>query len=123
MTTAPNEPLNMALAGPQWFKVQKDGIAFWLSTKEGILYQHSDKVTKPLISLEPFAWYTVDVSYHINAGTYDLIIHAEDNKKSPLVNLTNQKNASGQAESAVDKFSFIGDLDDKSNVTYYVDDV
>src|SRR3989442_849694 len=24
MTTAPGEPLNMALAGPQWFKVRKD---------------------------------------------------------------------------------------------------
>ncbi len=113
----------MALAGPQWFTVRKDGIGFWLSTAEGVLYQHSDKLIKKLIPLEPFEWYTVDVTYRIDEGTYDLTISGEDNKKPPLVSLVNQKNASGVAGSAVDKFSFIGDLEDKSNVTYYVDDV
>ncbi|HKP71464.1 MAG TPA: hypothetical protein VJT82_00910 [Pyrinomonadaceae bacterium] len=123
MTTAPNEPLNMALAGPQWFTVRKDGIAFWLSTGDGFLYQHSGKVPRKLFALEPFEWYTVDVAYRIDEGTYDLTIRAEDKERPPLVSLVRQKNASGQAESAVDKFSFIGDLEDKSNVTYYVDDV
>jgi hypothetical protein len=123
MTTAPNEPLNMALAGPQWFTVRKDGIGLWLSTEEGFLYHHSDKLIKKLIPLEPFEWYTVDVAYHIDEGTYDLTISGEDSKKLPLVALVKQKNASGLPGSAVDKFSFIGDLEDKSNVTYYVDDV
>ena len=123
MTTSPNEPLNMALAGPQWFTVRKDGIGFWLSTAEGFLYQHSDKLIQKLIPLEPFEWYTVDVTYHIDEGTYDLTISGEDSKRPPLVSLDKQKNASGLAGSAVDKFSFIGDLEDKSNVTYYVDDV
>ncbi|MDQ2921563.1 MAG: hypothetical protein M3R52_08140 [Acidobacteriota bacterium] len=123
MTTSPNEPLNMALAGPQWFTVRKDGIGFWLSTEEGFLYQHSDKLAQKLIPLEPFEWYTVDVTYHIDEGTYDLTISGEDKKKPPVVTLVNQKNVSGIAGSAVDKFSFIGDLEDKSNVTYYVDDV
>ena len=123
MTTAPNEPLSIALAGPQWFTVRKNGIGFWLSTEEGFLYQHSDKHIKKLIPLEPFEWYTADVTYHIDEGTYDLTISGEDKKRPPLVSLTRQKNASGLAGSAVDKFSFIGDLDDKSNVTYYVDDV
>jgi len=123
MTTAPNEPLNMALAGPQWFTLRKDGIGFWLSTEEGFLYQHSDKLIKKLIPLEPFEWYTVDVTYHIDEGTYDLTISGEDSKRPPLISLVKQKNASGIAGSGVDKFSFIGDLEDKSNVTYYVDDV
>ncbi|HJR08196.1 MAG TPA: hypothetical protein VJ842_13120 [Pyrinomonadaceae bacterium] len=123
MTTAPNEPLNIALAGPEWFTVRKDGIAFWLSTREGFLYQHSGKTPGKLIAVEPFEWYTVDVTYRIDEGTYDLTIHAEDKEKPPLVSLSRQKNVSGQPESAVDKFSFIGDLEDKSNVTYYVDDV
>ena len=123
MTTAPSEPLNIALAGPQWFTVRKDGIGFWLSTEEGFLYQHSDKLTKKLIPLEPFKWYIVDVTYHIDEGTYDLTISGEDDKNPPLVALARQKNASGLAGSAIDKFSFIGDLEDKSNVTYYVDDV
>src|SRR5947207_5547222 len=123
MTTAPNEPLNMALAGPQWFTLRKDGIGFWLSTEEGFLYQHSDKLTKKLIPLEPFKWYIVDVAYHIDEGTYDLTISGEEDKNPPLVALAKQKNTSGLAGSAIDKFSFIGDLEDKSNVTYYVDDV
>ena len=123
MTTAPNEPLNMALAGPQWFTLRKDGIAFWLSSEGGVLYQHSDKLLKKLIALEAFEWYTVDINYRIEEGTYDLNISGEDKTKPPLIALTAQKNASGFAVSSVDKFSFIGDLEDKSNVTYYVDDV
>ncbi len=123
MTTAPHEPLNMALAGPEWFTVRKDGIGFWLSTRDGVLYHHSRKQVERLLSLEPFVWYTVDVTYHIDAGTYDLVIYLEDNKEQPVVALTRQQNAAGQPGSAVDKFSFIGDLEDKSNVTYYVDDV
>jgi tetratricopeptide (TPR) repeat protein len=123
MTTAPNEPLNIALAGTEWFTVRKDGIAFWLSTRDGFLYQHSGKVHAKLFKLEPFEWYTVELTYRIDEGTYDLSIRAEDTERPPLVSLFRQKNASGQAESAVDKFSFIGDLEDKSNVTYYVDDV
>jgi hypothetical protein len=123
MTTAPNEPLNMALAGPQWFTVRKDGIAVWLRTEEGFLYQHSDNTSKRLIQLKPFQWYTVDVTYYIEHGTYDLTISGEDKKSAPLLSLVKQKNASGIAGSTVDKFSFIGDLEDKSNVTYYLDDV
>jgi hypothetical protein len=123
MTTAPKEPLNMALAGPEWFTVRKDGIGFWLSTKDGVLYHHSKKLAKPLLTLDAFAWYTVDVTYRIEAGTYDLTIYGEDNKRLPLVALVNQQNVAGAAESGVDKFSFIGDLEDRSNVTYYVDDV
>lgn len=123
MTTAPNEPLNMALAGPEWFTVRKDGIGFWLSTKDGVLYHHSRKQVERLLPLEAFVWYTVDVTYHIEAGTYDLVIYLEDNKAQPVVALARQPNAAGQPGSAVDKFSFIGDLEDKSNVTYYVDDV
>jgi hypothetical protein len=123
MVATPNEALNMALAGPEWFTVRKDGIGFWLSTKEGVLYQHTNKFVKKLLPVEAFAWYTVDVTYHIDAGTYDLTIYAEADRSTPVVALLRQQNVPGQAQSAVDKFSFIGDLEDQSNVTYYVDDV
>src|SRR2546421_5781889 len=46
MVATPNESLNMALAGPAWFTVQKDGIGFWLSTKDGSLYQHTSKFVR-----------------------------------------------------------------------------
>ena len=123
MTASPFEELNIALAGPEWFSLKKNGIGFWLKTREGNLYQQSDSIPKKLLPMEAFVWYGVDVVYDISAGAYDLIIHREGQEK-PLVLLQHQANASNQPGSAVDKFSFIGDTaEDKSNVTYYVDDV
>src|SRR4030095_3115898 len=61
--------------------------------------------------------------YDIDQGSYDLVIHKEG-LAQPVVSLANQANSANQPGSAVDKFSFIGDTgEDKSNVTYYVDDV
>ncbi|MGH9425572.1 MAG: hypothetical protein ACRD2L_04600, partial [Terriglobia bacterium] len=123
MTASPFEELNIALAGPEWFSLKKNGIGFWLKTREGNLYQQSDSMPKKLLPMEAFVWYGVDVVYDISAGAYDLIIHREGQEK-PLVSLQQQANASNQPGSAVDKFSFIGDTaEDRSNVTYYVDDV
>ena len=123
MTATPEEKFNIALAGPQWFTVQKDGIAFWLSSEHGVLTHHSNKVVSKLIPLRAFVWYSVDVAYDINQGSYDLTIHEEGNTDTPVVNLRDQPNAPGEPASSVDKFSFIGDLEDKSNVVYYVDDI
>jgi tetratricopeptide (TPR) repeat protein len=123
MTATPYEELNIALAGPQWFKLRKDGIGFWLKTREGNLYQVSDSMPKKLLLLEPFVWYAINAAYDIDEGRYDLVIHKEG-IETPVVSLVQQANASNQRGSAVDKFSFIGDpSEDKSNVTYYVDDV
>ncbi len=123
LTTDPYQELNIALAGLQWFKLRKDGIAFWVKTEEGFLYQISDSIPKKLFLLKPFVWYLVDVRYDIDSGTYDLAIH-EETKQKPILSLFHQKNASNQPRSAVDKFSFIGDAgEDTSNVVYYVDDV
>ena len=123
MTATPFEEFNIALAGPQWFSLRKDGIGFWLKTREGHLCQVSDSMPKKLFLLEPFVWYVVNSAYDIDQGSYDLVIHKEAIEK-PLVSLTGQANASNQPGSSVDKFSFIGDTnEDKSNVAYYVDDV
>ncbi|MSO22450.1 MAG: hypothetical protein EXQ58_04170 [Acidobacteria bacterium] len=65
----------------------------------------------------------MNAAYDIDKGSYDLVIHKEGIEK-PVVSLTGQANVSNQPGSAVDKFSFIGDTnEEKSNVTYYVDDV
>ena len=123
MTASPFEELNIALAGPEWFRLHKNGIGFWLRTREGNLYQYSDSMPKKLLPMEAFIWYGVDVAYDISAGAYDLMIHREGQEK-PLVSLQQQANAPNHQGSAVDKFSFIGDTgEDTSNVTYYVDDV
>ncbi|HVN82118.1 MAG TPA: hypothetical protein VMW38_24250 [Terriglobia bacterium] len=123
LTTDPYQELNIALAGPQWFKLRKDGIAFWLKTEEGFFYQISDSIPKKLFLLKPFVWYLVDVRYDIDSGTYDLAIQ-EETKRKPILSLARQQNAASQPGSKVDKFSFIGDAgEDTSNVVYYVDDV
>ncbi len=122
LVTNPQEPFNIALAGPRCFQIKKDGIGFWLLTKNGYLYHYSDSMPKKLFELMPFTWYVVDLKYRIDAGHYDLTIRQEQQER-PLVELKLQANVSNSARSTVDKFSFIGDLRDESNVVYYLDDV
>lgn len=123
LTATPEEELNIALAGPTWFQLKKDGIAFWLQSQEGVLVHYSDSMPKRLFRLEAFVWYTADVAYDIGAGTYDLTIRREG-RSEPIVSLARQRNAANQPGSAVDKFSFVGEpFGDSSNVTYYVDDI
>jgi hypothetical protein len=123
MTTNPAEEFNIALAGPDWFVLRKNGIGFWLKTIDGFLCHYSDSIPKKLFAIHPFVWYVVQVAYDIDAGTYNLLVHREGQER-PLLYLQDQPNASKQAGSAVEKFSFIGDAGtDESNVVYYVDDV
>jgi predicted negative regulator of RcsB-dependent stress response len=123
LTASPGEELNVALAGPRWFQVEKDGIAFWLGTRAGRLVHVTAGGQKPLFAVEAFVWYAVDVAYDVAAGRYDLTVHREG-RDDALVALRDQPNAARQAGSAVDKFSFVGSpLTDTSSVHYFVDDV
>lgn len=61
------------------------------------------------------------MDYDVARGRYDLRVTEEGNPK-PVVSLKNQPNGSNQPGAAVDIFSFIGDLADRSNVVYYLDD-
>jgi hypothetical protein len=123
LTTDPREELNIALAGPRFFQMAKDGISFWLATREGGLVHISDSIPKKLFPVEAFVWYAVDVTYDVAAGTYALTIHREG-QDAPLVALRDQPNTIRQPGSAVDKFSFVGaPYTDTSNADYYVDDV
>lgn len=122
LVTNPEQELNIALAGPACFRLKQDGIGFWLKSENGYLRQVSDSVPKKLFKLQRFTWYVVDLAYAIERGRYDLTI-LEEGSPLPLVQLKDQANASNNPHSVVDKFSFIGDLADRSNVDYYVDDV
>ncbi|HUP58682.1 MAG TPA: hypothetical protein VM598_14585, partial [Bdellovibrionota bacterium] len=121
LTATPRERLNIALAGPAHFGLRKDGIAFWLTSEDGWLRHTSDSIPKKLFRLRAFTWYGIDVRYDIGRGTYDLLIRQEG-ESEPVASLKDQPNATRQAGSAVDKFSFIGDLNE-SSVVYYIDDV
>ncbi|MET0153814.1 MAG: hypothetical protein ABW298_14555 [Candidatus Binatia bacterium] len=123
LTTDANDLLNVALAGPKWFTLGKNGIAFWLKSENGFLWHVSDSMPQKLFPLRAFVWYVVDVAYDIDHGRYDLTIREEGNPE-PVVSLVDQPNAANQPRSTVDKFSFVTDpFTDRSNLTYYVDDV
>jgi hypothetical protein len=123
LTATPREELNIALAGPRSFQLEKDGIGFWLKSEHGTLVHYTGGVAKKLFALEPFVWYSVDLAYDVGAGMYDLSIRQEG-QNAPLVRLLQQKNAPGRPRSTVDKFSFVGSpWVDTSNVVYYVDDI
>ena len=119
----PREELNIALAGPGGFAFAEDGIAFWLSTRDGWLFHTSDSIPKRLLALDPFTWYRVDADLDVAAGRYDLTVTREQ-EMLPLVALRRQANAGSRPGSAVNVLSFIGDNgDDLSRVAYYVDEV
>ena len=123
LTTTPEESLNIALAGPAWFSLKKDGIGFWLSSKNGWIYHTTDSIPTKLFQIRGLVWYTFKIIYDVETGTYDIAVTEEGNSK-PFVNLKKQWNAPHQPGSKVDKFSFIGDLGaDDSAVSYYVDDI
>jgi hypothetical protein len=121
LVTDPSQELNAVLAGPGGFRPGKDGIAFWLTLREGVLRQVSDSIPKRLLPLKAFTWYAIDVDYDVARGVYALRV-AEEGQKEPAISLKEQPNASALAGTAVNVFSFIGDLADRSNVDYYVDD-
>jgi len=119
----PREPFNIALAGPQHFTMEKDGIAFWLKSKDGFLCHVSDGIPKKLFAIEPFVWYSIDATLDIADGTYDLTI-TKENRNGPIVELKKQPNATQSPGSSVWMFSFVGSVfEDDSNVRYYIDDV
>lgn len=123
LTTDNEDLLNIALAGPKFFNLTKDGIGFWLKTKNGYLYHVSDSMPKKLIPINDYRWYSVDVTYDIELGTYDLEIR-EENYYTTLVDLKGQKNATNNPNSVVNTFSFVTDpFTNSSALTYYVDDI
>ena len=123
LTATPKEELNVALAGPRFFELEKDGIGFWLKSEHGALVHYTGGVARRLFALQAFVWYSVDVVYDVGPGTYDLTIRQEG-QNVPIVRLLRQANAPGRPGSAIDKFSFVGSpWVDTSNVVYYVDDI
>jgi tetratricopeptide (TPR) repeat protein len=121
MPTQANEELNVALCGRSWFTIQPQGVAFWLFVRDGRFYHVSSWIPRVLLpEVQPFQWYRFDVVYDVDHGTYDVAVALGDDVR-PLVSEHDQPNASGSPGSPVYVFSFIGDLQDRSRVRYYID--
>lgn len=124
----PAETFNFALAGPRWFqRFEKDGHAFWLATRNGRLV-HRPGGPQPggewqdLFAPRPFVWYLVDALFALDAGRYELAIYEEGVEK-PVVELHAQRNTANADGSSIAYYSFIGDLEDRDAVTFFVDDI
>jgi hypothetical protein len=124
LVATPAEEFNIAFAGPQHFSLGPDGLAVWLSGRDGYLRHYSDSIWRKLFLITPFVWYFAEITYNVDAGLYDLVIRQE-HRAEPLVKLVGQANATSAPGSAVDKYSFISTQPgrDSSNVTYYIDDL
>jgi hypothetical protein len=119
----PQEELNVSFAGPGWFNLGPNGHALWLTTRDGWLHHTTGKAAKPLLALEPYTWYAVDVDYDATRGRYDLRVTAEGSAE-PAVSLKDQPNASDHPGSIVSLFSFVGSVyGDRSNVRFWLDDL
>lgn len=118
----PDQGLNIAVAGPAHFYMQPNGIAFWLRTRDGDLFHNSDSMFRRLFTMQADTWYVVDVVLHVETGTYDLRIMTPRAVEA-LVLLEQQPNAIKTPGSKLSKISFIGDLEDRDSVHYFVDDV
>lgn len=118
----PEEELNIAIAGPEHFYMKRDGMFFWLKTLNGNLHHHADGIPKRIGKLEASTWYVVDAVFHIEEGTYDLRV-VNSTTREVLALVKEQPNATHSPGSRVSKLSFIGDLEDRSAVNYFVDDV
>lgn len=123
LVATPDEEWNVGLAGPGGFGLGEDGLAFWLTGRDGWLFHTSDSIPKRLHPLAPFTWYVLTVDYDVDAGRYDLWLQREG-VETPLVALRDQPNGASRAGSTVSMLSFIGDAgNDLSSAVYYVDDV
>jgi hypothetical protein len=124
LVATPGEEFNIALAGPQHFSLGKNGIAIWLSGRDGYLQHYSDSIWRKLFLITPFVWYSVEIAYDIDGGLYDLVIWQEG-LGEPVVSRSSQPNAPNERGSAVSKYSFISTPPgrDPSNVTYFIDDL
>jgi len=123
LVTNPQEPINIALAGPAHFAERKDGLGFWLKLDKGVLQQVSDRKTQDLLPLDPFVWYLVRCTYSVDRGTYDLEIRNEFQPK-PAVQLSGQANVMNQPGSTLSKYSFVSNpFGNNSNAVFYVDDI
>ena len=121
MVVETRERFNIALAGKSHFRLKKHGIGFWLDNEGGNLRHYVGGEPVELFALEPFLWYQVDLVYDIDRGQYALVIENEYGQR--LVELEASANAVGMPGSTVNMYSFIGDLEDRQNAAYYVDDV
>lgn len=123
LLTDPEQRFNFGLAGTKWFlSTERHGQAIWLQTDQGFFRHQSNEGWEDLFEPRPFAWYFVDIVYHVDRGSYDLAIY-EEGIEQPMIDLRGATSMNGHDHSAVEYFSLIGDLEDAGRFDFFVDDL
>lgn len=123
LLTDPEQRFNFGLAGSSWFLSQeRHGQAIWLQTDQGFFRHRAYDGWETLFEPRSFAWYFVDIVYHVDRGSYDLAIF-EEGLEEPMVDLRGVRSMNGHEDSAVRYFSLIGDLEDAGRFDFFVDDL
>ena len=120
MTPNPEEPFNIAFAGDQHFRMTQHGIGFWLINDAGMLRHMSDSIPKRLFKLTPYQWYWFEVVLDVTNGEYSLRVSDESGRE--LLALDQQTHPSSAKGSSLQKYSFAGDLEDRGNANFYIDE-
>ncbi len=123
LLTDPEQRFNFGLAGSKWFlSRERHGQAIWLQTDQGFFRHRTYDGWKTLFEPRSFAWYFVDIVYHVDRGSYDLAIY-EEGLEEPMIDLRGVRSMNGHKNSAVRYFSLIGDLEDAGRFDFFVDDL
>jgi len=123
LLTDPEQRFNFGLAGSSWFlSAERHGHAVWLQTDDGIFRHRPNEGWQQLFAPRPFAWYFIDLVYHVEKGTYDLSIF-EEGLEEPVIDLRGALGMNGHRQSAVQYFSLIGDLEDAGRFDFFVDNL
>lgn len=120
MTPDLNEKFNIALAGQGHFYMVENGLGFWLFNDNGVLRHMSDGIAKKVVKLVAYQWYWFDIELDLDRGEYQLFV--ADEFGETLVSLSNQVHPTSRANSGLNKYSFIGDLEDTGNANFFIDE-
>lgn len=121
MTSNAREVFNIAFAGEGHFKMAPDGMGFWLVNDAGTLRHVSDSIPKLLFKLTDYQWYWFEVAMDMDKGVYALKVF--DEAGSQLLDLAQQANPTNQPSLSLSKYSFVGDLQDRADASFYIDEL
>ena len=123
LLTDPEQRFNFGLAGSNWFlSPERHGQAIWLQTDQGFFRHRAYDGWESLFEPRSFAWYFVNIVYHVDRGSYDLAIF-EEGLEEAMIDLRGVRSMNGHKDSAVRYFSLIGDLEDAGRFDFFVDDL
>jgi len=111
---------SMALTGEKRYKLDKNGINFWLRYDSEWLRSYSNSIPKKLFQPEAFVWYTVRADLDFEKNAYALRI-ADEREAVHFAAQSLPMAPGSHAQHSVMEFSFVGDIYDKQPSDFFID--